>query len=212
MPHTYPLMLDVADRLIVIVGGGAVAVRKAKTLIECGATRVRCVSPEIEEAMPEGVERITRRYEVKDLDGAGLVFAATNVPAINATVVNDARLRNVLVNRADADESDPGDFSTPARWTDSSVTVTVSAGGSPALAATIRDGIRNHWDPRWSRMADAMQMIRPMIVARVELSQKRRGEMFRALATIDAMDVLSSGGPAALTAWLAERFPEMQNA
>ena len=52
MPHTYPIMLDVADRLIIIVGGGSVAVRKAKTLIECGATRVRCISPEIDPEMP----------------------------------------------------------------------------------------------------------------------------------------------------------------
>src|SRR4051794_37590699 len=39
-PHTYPLLLDVTDRSIVIVGGGAVAVRKAEGLLAAGATRV----------------------------------------------------------------------------------------------------------------------------------------------------------------------------
>ena len=37
MRFAYPLMLDVSDRLIVIIGGGAVAARKAATLLECGA-------------------------------------------------------------------------------------------------------------------------------------------------------------------------------
>src|SRR6478609_7363439 len=100
MPHTYPLMLDVSDRLIVIVGGGAVAARKAAGLIECGATRIRCVSPTFEPKMPPGVERIDGRYGPHHLDGAGLVFAATDDPAVNAAVVRDARNRGILVNRA----------------------------------------------------------------------------------------------------------------
>src|SRR5438874_11292581 len=41
----YPLMLDLRDRLVVIVGGGAVAARKARGLLDAGATRVRVISP-----------------------------------------------------------------------------------------------------------------------------------------------------------------------
>jgi siroheme synthase-like protein len=206
------MMLDVADRLIVIVGGGSVAVRKARRLIECGATCVRCVAPRIDGDMPPAVERIVARYDVRHLDGAGLVFAATDDPGVNASVVRDARLRNVLVNRADADEDDPGDFSTPARLSESAVTVAVSTAGNPALAVLIRDGIRKSWDPRWSRMSEAMQSLRPMILNRATLPQDRRREALRALATPEALDVLASGGEDALWDWLTARFPELSNA
>jgi siroheme synthase-like protein len=212
MPHTYPMMLDVADRLIVIVGGGAVAVRKAKTLIQCGATRVRCIAPSIDDAMPAEVERGEKHYDSHDLDGAGLVFAATDDSSVNATVLRDARQMKILVNRADADEADPGDFATPAQFRQSAVTVTVSAGGNPALAGMIRDGIRDRWDARWSLMSEAMKSIRPMLLARTDLAQERRSEIFRALATPAALDVLSGGGPDALTMWLAGQFPEIEYA
>jgi precorrin-2 dehydrogenase/sirohydrochlorin ferrochelatase len=209
MPHTYPLMLDVADRLVVIVGGGAVAVRKACGLLHCGATRVRCVSPRFDPKMPDGVQRVNGRYEIRHLDGAALVFAATDDPDVNARVLHDARSRGIFANRADADETDPGDFATPARLHEGAVTVTVSAGGSPALAALIRNGIAAGWDARWSQMADAMQTLRPEILAKQAVSETRRRDAFRALATPDALDVVSRAGVDGLRTWLAERFPEL---
>ena len=205
------MMLDVADRLIVVVGGGSVAVRKARGLFECGATRVRCVAPEVHDDMPDRVERIVARYEARHLDGASLIFAATDDAEVNAAVVRDARARGVLVNRADADGGEPGDFSTPARFRASGVVVAVAA-GSAALSASIRDTLRKRWDPRWSQMAAAMQSLRPAIVARQDLKPRRRQQVFRALATYEAMNVLVEGGEGALRAWLTERFPELKPA
>jgi siroheme synthase-like protein len=211
MAHNYPLMLDIADRLVVIVGGGAVAVRKARGLIECGATRVRCVSPTFDPGIPDAVERVEGRYEPRHLDGAGLAFAATHDPAVNAAVVRDGRARGVLVNRADAtDDGEPGDFATPARFVDGAVSVTVSAGGSPALAALIRDGIEAGWDPRWTSMAAAMRTIRPMVLAHGDLSPRRRQQIFHELATADALAVVAEGGIDGLRDWLLQRFPELK--
>ncbi len=208
MPHAYPLMLDVSDRPIVIIGGGSVAARKAAGLIECGATRVRCVAPTFDPAMPPAVQRVQHRYEPAQLDGAGLVFAATDDPGVNAAVVRDARGRGILVNRVDADYENPGDFVTPARLHESSVTVTVSAGGSPALAAVICDGIREKWDTRWSRMAEAMRTLRPEILSRASVPESRRRQIFRDLATPEALDVLASSDLDGLRSWLAARYPE----
>src|SRR3712207_8060860 len=60
-------------------------------------------------------------------------------PDVNEAVVRDARARGVLVSRADAEEGEPADFTTPALFRDGPVTVTVSAGGNPAMAAFARD-------------------------------------------------------------------------
>lgn len=209
MPHAYPLMLDVADRLVVIVGGGAVATRKATGLIECGATRVRCVAPELDPAMPEQVEHVWGTYERKHLDGAQLVFAATNDPDVNAAVVRDAKSRGILVNRADsADDDFAGDFSTPARFKSGPVTVTVTAGG-PALSGMIRDGIAAKFDERWTRLAEALQILRPVIVAKRNVAESTRRAALRELATPEATDVLEQGGVGALRTWLEARFPDI---
>jgi siroheme synthase-like protein len=207
MPHAYPLMLDVTDRLIVIIGGGAVAARKAAGLIECGAGRVRCVAPAFDAALPSAIERVEARYEPRHLDGAALVFAATDDPAVNEAVVCDARGRGLLVNRADADPSRPGDFTTPAAWRDGPVTVTVSAGGNPALAVLIRSGLTARWDPRWSRMAVAMAELRPAVIGAAGLDDAGRSRVLRDLATDEALAVLERGTVADLYDWLLKRHP-----
>jgi siroheme synthase-like protein len=207
--HAYPIMLDVTDRLTVIVGGGAVAVRKASGVIEAGATRVRCVSPAFDAALPPAVERVEEMYQSNHLDGAGLAFAATDLPAVNDAVVRDARARGILVSRVDAleDEVERGDFITPARFNESGVIVSVSA-GSPALGVLIRNGLAQRWDVRWSQMAEAMRALRPMILKLKDLHVRRRNALFRELATQEALNVLAAEGVEGLKAWLARRFPE----
>jgi precorrin-2 dehydrogenase/sirohydrochlorin ferrochelatase len=199
-------MLDVSNRLIVIVGGGGVAARKARGLFDAGATRVRVVSPTFCESMPDGVERVAGEYGPASLDGAALAFAATDRPEVNQTVVRDARRLGILVNRADAGAGDdaPGDFSTPALLREGDVVVTVSAGGSPALAAAIRDELRSRLEPRWLAMAAAMRDLRPRI-RDGGASIDRRRAAFRDLASDEAMDVLERGGVDALWSWLRQR-------
>lgn len=205
--HAYPLLLDVTDRLIVLVGGGAVAARKAAGLLEAGATHVRCISRTFHPDLPGAVVRVDGPYEARHLEGAWLVFAATDSPDVNDAVVRDAQERGILVNRADADEQDPGNFVVPARLRKGPITVTVSA-GSPALAAAVRDGLLARWDERWTAMAEAMQALRPVILS-AALPQGERAMVFRHLATDEALGVLAGGGIEALKTWLRARHPEL---
>src|SRR5438046_2087450 len=158
---SYPLMLDVTNRLVVIVGGGAVAARKATGLIDAGATRVRVIAPTCSSDMPPtNVERIAESYQPRHLDGATLAFAATDSPAVNEQVVRDAQARGILVNRADEGDVS-GDFATPAKFAAGDVTVTFSA-SSAALSAAIRDDLSRKLDPRHVSMASAMRTLRPV--------------------------------------------------
>ncbi len=200
-------MLDVRTRLVVIVGGGAVAVRKAKGVLEAGAGRVRMVSPAFRPDVPESVERVTSRYEPSHLDGAGLVFASTDRAEVNDAVLRDARARGILACRADADDDDPGDFVTPAKLVRGPVVVTISA-GSAALAARVRDGVAERFDPAWAAMAEAMVLLRPRVRS-AALPQARRADVFRELASDEAMTRLAAGGPDGLWAWLGSRYPEL---
>ena len=206
MPQAYPLMLDVTRRLVVIIGGGTVAVRKVKGLLEAGATRVRVVSPTFHAEMPANVERVTATYEARHLDGAQLVFAATNSAAVNEHVVADARQRGVLVSRAD--DGDAGDFLTPARFQEGEVIVTVTA-GSPALAVVIRNELAQRIDRRHLKMAHAMRELRPTIVGS-GLAPERRAAVFRDLASDEAMKALDANKVEGLRGWIRQRYPELK--
>lgn len=201
------MMLDVSSRLVVIVGGGEVAARKARGLLDAGATRLRCVATRFCDQMPAGIECVGEPYRDQHLEGAGLVFAATDRPEINDAVVRDAHARGLLVNRADPDEDEPGDFSTPARLQRGEVSVMVAA-SSPALAAAIRDGLADRFDPIWEQMAAEMRRLRPVIRAAVcDIAVRRR--IFRELAGEEAFAVLRAGGPEGLRQWIAGRHPEL---
>lgn len=201
-------MLDVSDRLIVIVGGGAVAVRKAAGLLAAGARRVRVVSPTFHAQMPPDVQRLVEEYKPRHLDGAALVFAVTDSPAVNTAVARDAKALGVFVNRADAADAGDGDFVTPALHRDGAVTVMVSAAGSPAIAAKIRDQLREHLDPRWIALAEAMRALRPTIHA-APITPEARRALLVDLATEHAADLAMHEGAGGLRTWIDARVNEI---
>jgi len=198
-------LIDVTDRLAVIVGGGPVAARKARGVLAAGAKCIRCIAPQFASDFPEQVERITEEYAAAHLEGADLVFAATDSRQVNDEVVRDCRQRGIWVNRADSDEVEPGDFVTPAKWEVGPVIVTVSA-GSAALAAALRDQIAGAIDQRYIAMAQAMQELRPMILAS-KLDGTARAAIFRELTSAKALDLLRGQGIDGLRQWLNERLP-----
>lgn len=200
-------MLDVTRRTIVIVGGGAVAARKTKGLFAAGAARVRCISPAFHSDIPEAVERVTAEYVPAHLDGAGLVYAATNSKAVNDAVVGDATARNILVTRVDMDDEHAGDFTTPAVHRDGPISLAVSA-GSPALAAAIRDELVAELDGGWVQLAEAHARLRPILL-KSSLSPAARREVFHKLSTRTAMDINAAGGIAALVQWIQADHPEI---
>ncbi|CAN5687841.1 hypothetical protein BH09PLA1_BH09PLA1_31090 [soil metagenome] len=207
----YPIFLDLTDRLVVIVGGGAVAARKAMGVIAAGGSRgsarIRAVAPDFSESMPASVERITDRYRPDHLNGAGLVFAATDSPDVNAAVLRDARHRGVFVCCVDVPEA--GDFITPAIKRDGPITLAVSSAVSPTLSLLIRRELADHFDEGWRCMAEELQQLRPIIV-NSELSPVERSDTLRSLATREAIALLEARGSDALRAWLVERSPKLQ--
>lgn len=95
-----PIGLDVRGRICIVVGAGPVGARKARRLAEAGAV-VRVVAPEgiteIQDMADCGEVRWDRRPFVPvDLEGAFLVVAATDDPAVNDGIVADARRLGAL--------------------------------------------------------------------------------------------------------------------
>jgi siroheme synthase-like protein len=206
LAHRYPILLDVADRRVLIVGGGTVAARKAAGLLAAGATNLRVVALTLADDFPEGVDRVVKPYDPADLDGVDLAFAATDSAAVNDAVVADAQARRIWVSHAG--DGPAGDFVTPARFDRGPVTVTVSA-GSAALAVLVRDGLARRFDPAWAAMAEAMATLRPLVRDGSGLDEPDRRAVLRDLATDAACGVLGERGLDGLKQWLRERHPNI---
>ena len=160
---SYPIFLDVSQRRVVIVGGGAVAARKAAGILAAGAKSVRAVAPKFVREFPKEFQKKLANFEPADLDGAELVFAATDSAVVNDAVVAEARKRGIWVQRGDEQEDEPGDFIIPAILRCGPITVAVSASGSPALAAGLRDRLAGGVTDEWVKLAEAMKQLRPKI-------------------------------------------------
>jgi precorrin-2 dehydrogenase/sirohydrochlorin ferrochelatase len=209
MSFAYPIMLDLAGRRAVIVGGGTVAAHKAQALFDGGCTDVIMVAPNFPSALPPAAQKIGEYYDSRHLDGAFIVFAATDSSAVNEQVVRDAEARNLLVGRADFDETASGNFTSPAVYRHGPVVIAVSAGGSPSLAGEIRKRLLKNLPTRYAIMADAMQSLRPEIRARVLNADQRRA-IFRDLASPTALAVLDRYGIEVLREWLIKRYPMLK--
>src|ERR1700690_2013692 len=138
----YLLGLRLAGRRVVVAGGGAVAGRRVPALLDAGAD-VSLVSPEVTGSLEDLAQagRIhwsRRRYAAGDIDGAWLVCASTDDPAVNAAIAAAAETQRIWCVRAD-------DASQSAVWTPASglagdVRVGVLS-GDPRRSAGIRDAI-----------------------------------------------------------------------
>ena len=141
----YPVFFDLTGRPVVVIGGGKVALRKARALVEAGA-RVKLVAPRREselEALP--VEWVPRPFEPADLEGAFLAYAATDSRAVNAQVAAEAKRRGVPVNVADAPKE--CDFIIPSRVRRGNVQIAVSTSGeNPGQAVELRKKIERFLD------------------------------------------------------------------
>jgi uroporphyrin-III C-methyltransferase / precorrin-2 dehydrogenase / sirohydrochlorin ferrochelatase len=136
---TYPLMLDLTGRQVVVVGGGRVALRRVQALLAAGAL-VHVIAPQVDPALAGLAVRLSRReYRRGDLAGAWLAHAATDDPAVNAAVAGEAeRLRIWCVRADDAAASRAW---TPATTRHGGITVAVTAGGDPRRARRLRAAI-----------------------------------------------------------------------
>ena len=135
----FPVFLKLADRPVVVIGGGPVATSKLKGLLDAGA-RVTVVAPAVTaEIEASGVPIRQRPFEPPDLDDAWLVVAAASA-TVNRTVADAAAKRRLFVNAVDDPPNASAYLGGVVRR--GGVTVAISTDGhAPALAGLIRQAL-----------------------------------------------------------------------
>jgi len=194
---TYPVsLIGLAQRHVVVVGGGAVAARKVTALLEAGA-RVTVISPDLSPGLVALVETgqiaaFRRPYRDGDLEMAFLVIAATDDVETNQAVWREADRRGCLINVVD--DPSHSNFIVPAVVRRGEVTVAISTGGdSPALARRLRERLEAEIGPEYGELAALLGELRPDLLARFARGSARLAAALR-LVDSDLVDVIRTEG------------------
>ncbi|WNL48029.1 siroheme synthase CysG [Dyella sp. BiH032] len=194
----YPLFADLAGRRVLVVGGGAVAERKAAMLLEAGAAVV-VGAPSISPALAAwaAAGRINLRageFEDAWLDACWLVIAATGEPLLNRRIATLAARRRLFVNVVD--DAELSSFQVPAVIDRAPVTIAISSGGAaPVLARLLRERLEAWLDPALGPLAALAARWRARIRRRLpELGARRR--FYERLLTGAVPALLRRGQPA----------------
>ena len=134
----FPLFVDLSEKNILIVGAGRIALRRIQTMVDFAGT-VKVVAPQIHSSILElaetscHLELLHRDYQEADLDGADMVFAATNDPELNRIIALTCHERGILVN--DAHDRQLCDFYFPGLVRKDPLVIGVTACGKDHAAA-----------------------------------------------------------------------------
>jgi precorrin-2 dehydrogenase/sirohydrochlorin ferrochelatase len=175
----YPVFLDLAGRLCVIVGGGAVALRKARTLAEYKADVVVIapdVSEELVEMQADGLITVEQRGYVRgDLADAFLAICATDSEEVNRAVYAEAQERRCLVNVVDVPE------------------LCSTGGAAPAIAKRLRKRFSSDLGEEWGDYVALMGEVRALVIERVPGGEAARKPIFERIADSDLLERMGRG-------------------
>ena len=180
----FPVFLNVWRKKCVVVGGGQVAFRKVRMLLDCGAS-VRVVSPVLHPGLSEladkkSIQVIRRNYKPGDLKGASVVIAATDTQQTNRKVAEEAGRVSALVNVVD--DPEPSDFIVPSLLRRGNLSIAISTGGmSPALARKIRTRLEESFGKEYASVVSLVEETRS--------AMRRKGMKIHAERWQDALDL-----------------------
>jgi len=191
----YPVFLDLQGKSVALIGGGAVAERKALTLLACGA-RVTVISPALTKklsslAQAGAIRHRRRRWRPADLKEPFLILATTNDRKVNAEIARRAHADSRLVNVAD----DPArcNVIAPSVVTRGDLIIAVSTSGkSPALARRIRRELERSFGAEYGRFLKLLGQVRDQVQARIPSIVRRRRILQRLVAS-DLLTLLRQG-------------------
>ena len=186
----FPFFVDLEDKRGLVVGGGAVALRKAEKLLPYGP-RLTAVAPEFRSEFRElqGVELLRRPFEQTDLKDCDFAVVATDDRALNRDAAELCKERRIPVNVADSREDST--FLFPALLRRGELSVGVSASGaSPAAAAWVRDRFAKALPENLEEILEFLEDVREPLRQAVPDGETRR----RLLASL-AVACMEAGRP-----------------
>jgi precorrin-2 dehydrogenase/sirohydrochlorin ferrochelatase len=194
----YPIFLELGGRRAVVIGGGAVAVRKAEALLATGA-RLVVVAEHIDEVLTSlctgsNAELIKSRYSKDYLVGAVLAIAATNKLELNRQIYKDCQELEVLCNVVDQPEL--CDFFVPAVVKRGDLQIAISTEGNcPAYAGRVRKKLEAVFTDEHGHFLAELEQLRKRIIKDVPEPADRKALLGK-LVDDESFGYFVQNGPA----------------
>jgi uroporphyrin-III C-methyltransferase/precorrin-2 dehydrogenase/sirohydrochlorin ferrochelatase len=172
-----PVFYNISDKNCLVVGGGAIAARKAELLLKAKG-RVRVVTIEAgdrlrELATTQTLEIEQRAFTEADLQGVICVIAATDNETVNGEISRLAQARNIPVNVVD--NPDLCSFIMPSMIDRDPVQIAISTGGvSPVLARMLRSKLESCIPGAYGELARLAEEYRDEVKASLPDVDSRR--------------------------------------
>ncbi|NOZ91239.1 MAG: bifunctional precorrin-2 dehydrogenase/sirohydrochlorin ferrochelatase [Epsilonproteobacteria bacterium] len=137
----FPSYLNLDNKKILLVGGGAIALEKLEKLIDFSRD-ITIIAKDISDEFLEFANRyditiIQKAYKKGDIDGFDIVVVATNTIALHKEIYQESRDSRILVNSVD--DTAYCDFIFPSYIKKGDLTISIStSGASPAMAKRVR--------------------------------------------------------------------------
>ena len=195
----YPIFLELSGRRVVVIGAGAVAARKAQSLLDAGA-RLVIVADKIDDVLTglcqgTNAELIKSKYSKDYLTGAVLAIAATGDRQLNRRIYKDCQELEILCNVVD--EPQLCDFFVPAVVKRGDLQIAVcTEGHSPAYAGHIRKKLEQTFTDKHGEFLAELKTLRKRIIEDVSDPTDRK-TLLGQLADDKSFEYFTENGSAA---------------
>ncbi|WP_323929651.1 siroheme synthase CysG [Aeromonas caviae] len=191
-----PIFCRLDNKPVLLVGGGEVAQRKARLLLDAGA-HLTVVAPELDPELTElaangSIEWLAGEFASEQLAGKWLVVAATDRREVNALVYQSANMARIFANVVD----DPkrSSFIMPSIIDRSPLMVAISSGGkAPVLARLLREKLEALLPQHLGAVATFAGSLRERVKARFASMRERRSFWERLLGADRLGQALARG-------------------
>lgn len=126
----FPIFIPFENKKVLIYGGGKIAVRRVKTLLEFGAN-ITVIAPTVEEELKCEKRIVWKKDSYKEGSIESDVFcviAITDDSNVNETIYKECKAKNIMVNNASNKEQ--CDFLFPAIIKEGQVVAGLTASGT----------------------------------------------------------------------------------
>jgi precorrin-2 dehydrogenase/sirohydrochlorin ferrochelatase len=201
----YPLMVDLSKMKCLVVGGGAVALRKTMALNGAGAD-ITLISPEILPPLAQLADAgeiclLKRPYQKGDLQGFQLVYVAINNQKISEEIRREALEARIFINIADQPAA--GNFIVPSQIQRGDLMLCFSTNGkSPLLSKKIRRELEERYGEEYEEFLHLLGRERAWALKEIGQIELRKA-YFQALVYSDLPELIKAGKTAEIQQQIA---------
>lgn len=175
----YPLMININNKNIAVIGGGKVAFRKTKKLLEFGAC-VTVISPHILEKFNSlkfefnnKIEIIEDYFKSTYIENVYLVIGATSDRNVNKEISDYCKNKKILCNIVDNIKE--SDFIVPSTIKRGDLVISVSTmGKSPMLSSKIRKELEKKYTDVYEDYIFLLGEARNIILKKFNNEEKKK--------------------------------------